>query len=297
MPRPKETTGRSKRTPAKHDLMNKLYGREVGSAMRNPAITDLVWPDLTAGDGVASEADQAWHRSCSPGILAHHARWAYVCKPITILLHERAARTYATLLTNLTEQLPHLGYQQLDEAEWSAREGLVRLHALHRDGQDADLSIITRSTAVMLNNDPNAIIDWAMPEWMPEQIRKATPWFLGISTMGCNAAGLKRLSREERHDWYGHIESMIRGLPRYHDIYLAAIERDASQWAYLVTSPTAVSYTCDWRTETEDAARSAFNKLGMSLRTGWWRTQPQTFTDLCHELFLTRGEREGGDAA
>ena len=36
------TVGKSERTPAKHDLMTKLYGREIGAAHKHPDIDRLL---------------------------------------------------------------------------------------------------------------------------------------------------------------------------------------------------------------------------------------------------------------
>ncbi len=291
----KPSTGKSKRTPAKHDLMSKLYGREVGVANAKPEIDDLVWLDLTAGDGLPSEPDREWIRSCSPGILAYLARFPHgkggppqASKPTRVVLHERAARTYETLLGNLAENLPALGYHRTSDNEW--RCGCVELTALNIDGATADLSTIGRRTAVMISNDPNAIVDWAMPAAMPEAIRGRTLWHLGISTMGCNPAGLKRLDWEQRQGWYDHIGSQIGALRRHHDLFLAAIERDDAQWAYLITAPAT------WRAETESLAATAFAKHGMSLQTAWWRTESIKFRGMADVLFKTKQERGGAVA-
>lgn len=286
----KPTTGRSKRTPAKHNLMSKLYGREIGAAHHKMDVTDLLWLDLTAGDGVSSEPDRAWHESCSPGILAYYARFprgpmgppsAY--KPVTVVLYERQPRTYQLLLANLELHLPMLGYHRQSEIEWNC--GPARLVALNADGATADLSRISKKTAVMVSNDPNAIVDWAMPAAMPSAIRGRTAYFLGISTMGCNPAGLKRLGLEDRQGWYGHINSMIAGLPSYHDLHLSAIERDDAQWAYLITAPVK------WREPVEADAAKAFQRHGMSLRNAWWRTGEPAFREIVDVLFLTKMER------
>lgn len=294
---PKPTTGRSKRTPAKHKLMSKLYGREVGAAHQIPTITELLWLDLTAGDGLPSEPDRNWRESCSPGILAYLARWPkgpggppQAVKPTKVVLYERQPRTFEMLLSNLAENLPTLGYHRADETRWVC--GSVLLEAVNADGATADLTIIRRSTAVMVSNDPNAIVDWAMPPDMPDAIRMRTDYHLGISTMGCNPAGLKRLDWEQRKGWYGHVGSQIGALRGHHDLYLAAIERDDAQWAYLITAPAK------WRAPTEQDAAAAFNQHGMSLWTAWWRTETEQFREMADVLFKTKHEREhGGDAA
>jgi hypothetical protein len=286
----KPTTGRSKRTPAKHDLMTKLFGREIGAAHMLPFVSELLWLDLTAGDGLPSEPDREWHRSCSPGILAYLARFPdrygvpQAVKPTRVVLHERQARTFHDLLIpSLAERLPELGYKRVDDAQWEC--GPVTLQALNADGALADLSAIRPSTAVMVSNDPNAIVDWAMPGGMPEDIRGRTLCFLGISTMGCNPAGLKRLPPEQRAGWYDHVNSMISKIRAGHDLFIAAIERDDSQWAYLITAPTK------WREATERDAVKAFDRHGMNLRHAWWRTNNTEFRDIVDILFLTRGER------
>jgi hypothetical protein len=108
--------------------------------------------------------------------------------------------------------------------------------------------------------------------------------------MGCNPAGLKRLDWEQRQGWYNHIGAQIGALRRHHDLYLAAIERDDAQWAYLITAPAR------WRAETEDLAAKAFTKHGMTLQTAWWRTESDRFRSMADVLFKTKQER-GGDAA
>lgn len=282
--------GKSDRTPAKHALMTALYGREVGAAHRIPQITDLLWLDLTAGDGLPAEEGREWIRSCSPGILAYLARFprgnkgpAQASKRTTVLLYERAANTYKLLLKNLAENLSDWGYQQTDEDEWHC--GPVTLRAVNASGAEADLSLIHPATAVMVSNDPNAITDWAMSPMMPAAISARTPWFLGLSTMGCNASGVKRdLSLEQRQGWYGHVESQGQAIQAHHDLYLAKIERDAHQWAYLITSPGR------WREATEECADASFRKHGMTLETAWLRTDFQRFQGLADVLFKTKKE-------
>lgn len=298
-PRP-STVGLSDRTPAKHQLMDKLFGREVGCAMYNPGISNLVWLDLTAGEGAPAPNDdpkrQAWYRRCSPGLLAYHARnpekktgRPTVSKPVRVVLHEKAPGTYEILLENLAKELPTLGYRRVGETEWAC--GFVTFSALNVEGGDADLSIVNPCSAVMISNDPNKITDWVMPQWMPKHIRSVTPWFQGISTMGCNVGGLLRLPSQDRAAWYPLVGSLVDGLPNHHDLHLSAIDRDASRWGYLAMSPNKASKFRDWRTDTDKAARSAFGDQGFSLRTAWWRSAPSDFESICDYLFKTAAER------
>lgn len=287
----KVDVGKSKRTPAKHALLTALYGREVGSADRNRDIGELLWLDLTAGDGLPSEIDREWHRSCSPGILAYLARYPHrttgrpqARKPTRVVLYERQVRTFEVLLGNLAVRLPEFDYVQTADATWTC--GPVALTAINADGATAtaNLPTIRNTTAVMVSNDPNAIVDWAMPPGMPDAIRGRTPWSLGVSTMGCNPAGLKRLDPEIRDGWYDHVGSQVAGLRNHHDLFLAAIERDDAQWAYLVAAPQC------WRVDTEACAAKSFASNGMTLRSAWLRTSPVTFREICHVLFKTKKE-------
>lgn len=304
--RSSSTVGMSDRTPAKHGMMDSLIGREVGCAMVNPGVSDLALFDKSAGDGVPVPNDdpkrQEWHRRCSPGLMAYHARNPHpktgmlrMHKNVRVMLYEKSPRTYIDLLENLTLELPALGYKKISDSEWIC--GRVRLSAFNMDGEDADLSIIGPRTAVMFSNDPNSIADWSMPKSGrgPECIRKITPWFQGIMTMGCNVSGLLRLPPEERAAWRLLVGSVIAGLPEYHDLYLAAIDRDSSRWGYLVISPNKKTEKRDWRAETEQAAFVAFAKQGMGLRSAWWRTDRTGFDAICDYLFRTARER--GEAA
>lgn len=60
------TVGRSRRTPAKHELMRRIIGKEVGAARHIAAIERCIWIDLTAGDGIPAD-ELPWERDCSPG--------------------------------------------------------------------------------------------------------------------------------------------------------------------------------------------------------------------------------------
>lgn len=303
----RSTTGFSKdRTPAKHGLYGKQYGREIAVAHKNPAIANLVWLDQSAGDGIAKNGG-TWHRNCSPGILAYHARYPgviggrstgrlQVAKPVDIDLYEINDHTYRLLLKNLARELPALHYERLAEGYWKC--GPVNLRAHNCSGAEADLSRITPRTAVRISNDPNSIADWVMPPEMPSQIRKLTPWFLGICTMGCNVGGLHRRlveHPEEADRWYESVRSVQKNLQTWHDLYLCAIDRDASQWAYLIIAPSkATPQGTNWKQVTQDDAEKCFSKQGMSLRGAWLGDQQQKFDEILDYLFtLKKGKLKG----
>lgn len=296
MPRtPATKVGKSKRTPAKHAFMDKLFGREIGSANRNPMFNSIAWYDLTAGDGVASEADREWKRSCSPGILANHAQWVHPSwirrgippKPVTVHMYERARATFQTLLDNLSRELPTLGYDEITEGHWQAgKDGHVNLFVHHAPADTATIDHVTQHTAVMLVNDPNNVSQWACPAPLLGSLYQRSPCTLMLSTMGCNPAGLKRSNRDERARWYENTNAQISIRANWHDNYLCAIDRDADQWAYLLTAPRK------WCEVAEEDAHKAFNGHGLVLADAWMGLNPQGFKRIADRLFLTKDELE-----
>jgi len=275
------SVGRSWRTPAKHGLMNDIVGREVGAANSIDKITRLRWDDLTAGDGVVSD-DLVWRENCSPGILAHHGRKAK--KPLRITLFEIKPATYDRLLSNLSEQLPRLGYERANGG-W-CYGGLVELRSVLGNGAEVRLDGIRRSDAVLVSNDPNAITDWAMRPGFPAEVDGRTPWFRNVSTMGCNPAGLKRLDRQTREGWFPLLADQEASLPRHRDLLLAAIRRDDAQWAYLLCEPVK------WRERVEREVANEFRRHGKDVDLAWFRTQRDHYEDVKLRLFLTKTERE-----
>lgn len=277
--------GRSERTPAKHALMSNVFGKEVGVIGVSPAHRDVerhVWIDLTAGDGVPNEGGD-WGRNCSPGIAAVHATKAK--RPVDITLYEIQSNTFDRLTDNLTEQLAAIGYHRLSDTEW-AFGGSVSLRALNASGMDADVSHIRRTDAVIVSNDPNAITSWAMRPTFTSEVMARGPWcFRSITTMGCNVGGIKRLTPEERAEWFGLVKPLRDACPSHRDLLLAAIEGDSSQWAYLLCEPEK------WRRRIEPSVRTAFKKYGMEMH--WARENPAGFDRLKERLFLRRSELDG----
>lgn len=282
------TAGRSARTPAKHQLMDGIFSQEIGvlSTRKFDDVPGAFWVDLTAGDGVAGSDEGPWRKNCSPGILAYHAKFAGNKKPVRVELFEKAPRNFAHLLGVLESELPPLGYVRLANNEWCAREGLTLFRVNNASSSTFDPNTITEDWAVQVVNDPNSINSWAMDPRLLAVIKGRTWACLGMSTMGCNVGGTKRLSREERDVWYHHVRAQAKGLHQYHDLFLAAIERDASQWAYLITAPKK------WRLRVAALADEAFQKRDFSLEKYWLHVDIDGFRSLLDRLFLTNDERD-----
>jgi hypothetical protein len=278
--------GRSWRTWAKHGLMSGIAGQEVGVAntARQSVIERLVFFDLTAGDGAAEDGLQ-WEKQCSPGILAKHA--ANSGKPVLVLLHEIQPNTYDRLLDSLADEwhLPLLGYSKDGEDCWRIGDTVV-IKAFNYGGHRAAVDFLDRGDAVMVFNDPNAITEWAMRDTFAEEIDAQGVWCCRIfSTMGCNPSGLKRLHTDERLGWFALIDTQERACPGYRDLLLSAIERDASQWAYLLSTPQ------NWRESTEGFIEQEFRRVGRTAAMAWWRTDMPKFEATKMRLFLTDMER------
>ncbi len=292
------TVGSSLRTPVKHRLMRGFIGEEVGVAGSIRAVDRHIWLDLTAGDATPAY-DAPWRESCSPGILAYHASRAR--KAVRIGLYEVNTAAYGALLRRLGAELPQLGYASRDDAWWQIGDR-VTLRAFNSDGRKAPVSYIRRSDAVIVLNDPNAITEWAMRPTFASEITGLTSWFRSLSTLGCNVCGIKRgpldrpgtlpfgdaglMSPAERAGWFELVGSLERETPPARDLLLAAIEHDASQWAYLISTATAGS----WRPKTEARVRSAFSGANLTADMAWMREDRENFERIKRTLFLTRRE-------
>ena len=276
----KPNVGRSWRTPIKHDYLWSIVGQEAG-AIAHLGAHHGTWYDLTAGDAALIPGEM-WHRSCSPGILAYHASQCRV--PVHIRLYEIQAATYDRLLGNLTSYLPTLGYVATGPANWThpGNDSIVTAHNL--SGSAADVTDITRDTAVFVVNDPNAITEWAMRPTFAAEIADRTWLSRCLSTMGCNPAGLKRLTIDERINWFATVREQQLSLPDYRDLSLAALDQDEAQWAYLVATSDK------WRAKTDQAARKSAKNCNRSVSAAWWRQDRARFDDLLLRLFLQKSE-------
>lgn len=294
--------GRSWRTPAKHGLMSNFVGQEIGAANapKFASVNRLTWIDLTAGDAAPVDGEK-WHRSCSPGILAHHAAYRnartspFTRKPVEIVLYEIQAATYDRLLANLAEQLPTLGYEKDGEGRWCWADR-VSITTVNLSGHAADVTWLRQTDAVLAFNDPNAITEWAMRNTFAQEVKDRGVWaFRSLSTLGCNTAGIKRIdlddgsgdAKRERRAWFDLIAAQQAALPSYRDLLLAGIERDEAQWAYLLCTAQK------WRSSTESVVASEFRKIERTTVMRWFAQDPIGFESIKRTLFLTKRERDG----
>lgn len=308
------TTGHSDlRTPAKHDFLGRVLGQEISAAryvapkLRTPYHEHHFW-DLTGGDGFAYHGEGDWHKACSPGLFAHHARFKECLVPVTVHINERAPATFNDLIINLEAHLPDLGYEQVDETVWEMgsyrHEDLsicwtdpahatqyrprkrVQIIASNIDSLTEDFSELKRGDFALLNNDPNSIYTWALNiDGLVAAIDRGAV-IRSFSTLGCNVGGLKMLDYEKRRQWYDYLKGLVLTVSRPGlDLLLMAIYKDDSQWAYAVVTPTK------WIDQTFDAAEKIFTKHKMRIRHFSLRQDPDGFNALVNELFQTKAER------
>lgn len=301
----KATVGHGFRTPGKHRVMDLCLSQEVGALSviaakyrkrRSP------WYDLTAGSGIAvnydgvelpdSELNQ-WEKGCSVGILTGNAMKSHI--DVVIRASEKAPNTFDVLANVLSERLPEYGLQQCSNPTaasstfaWIGHNKFganVIFEVTHGSGQDAYAGDISNSDAVFALNDPNSMAELAMSEEFTAAVSTAK-FVRMLHTMGCNVGGIKRLDRELRSHWFDFITAQRVALHRHHDLILGAIERDASQWAYMLRTASR------WRQSNSDQMRKAFDRFGMTLAVHSYRDNPRQFYDLRNQLFLTQRELE-----
>ena len=124
---------------------------------------------------------------------------------------------------------------------------------------------------------------------MPEALKTSAPKMtLIFSTLGCNVGGLKRLPREDRELWYGHVVDQLHLLQPWHDSLLVKLEGDKAQWAYLVNCPIATG----WPAALMRSFKAAFKDTGHDLRMAWKKGEPEKFQEILDVLFLTVKERD-----
>jgi hypothetical protein len=271
--------GKSGVTPCKHDLLNKLLGREVGVLTRNAiGVSSYGIVDLTAGDGIPYRNE--FTKGCSPGIILKHAHFLAARAKrasihVRVHLIEKQTRTYETLAKNV-----RIGWREVDITPVNNQFNL------DMECADAKQFLFPPSwaEAAFLYNDPNHIEDWCLT---PEILASAPKFTTSLSTLGCNVGGMKRLDLDRRELWFDRINLVTNSIVQpWHDACLLSVG-GADQWAYLVTAPTK------WRDRiTADCLAAASKMEGREAdpQVAWLKQDPAAFLALQQYLFLTKAE-------
>jgi hypothetical protein len=109
-----------------------------------------------------------------------------------------------------------------------------------------------------------------------------------LSTLGCNASGVKRAPRDVRDMWRDHVNRVASTRAKWHTAILIALRNDDSQWAYLITGPRK------WREKYEADARTAFRDWPNGIDTVCIDDGVDAWEDMLDRLFLTKRERHMG---
>lgn len=275
-PRPK--VGKSGVTPCKHDLLNKLLGREAGTLLSNPLrINSYAIVDLTAGDGVPY--GQHFTKGCSPGIILNHAKYIALktASKATVVYIEKQPETHRELVANLRQ----------------AWDSMLQGQGPSKGGLNAEIACMDAKSyrfppgmadAAFLYNDPNHIEDWCLEA---EALATAPRFTTSLSTLGCNVGGMKRLDLDRRELWFDRINMVTSSIVQpWHDACLFSVG-GADQWAYLITAPKAWT---DRITQDCLAAASKIQGREADSRVAWFKQDPTGFLNLQKFLFLTKAE-------
>lgn len=257
------TVGTSRRTPFKHWLLDSQLGRIVGalSTGRTHATADPFHViDLCAGDGIATEQSN----STSPAIIQKHCKFLLnKGRDVKATLIERDQDTYNKLVRNTPD------------VEW--------LETLHMDARDYVIPRQSRKQAIFINADPNAISDWPITERLLKDMTDTTTL---LATLGCNVAGLKRLSIAGRSKWFDYVDMCSDSLPSYHDLLLIELKNDKSQWAYLLRLPSRWTEETALRLMKKGSSFATFEVGVISFKHSL-----RLFKEAQDRLFLTKKER------
>ena len=105
-----------------------------------------------------------------------------------------------------------------------------------------------------------------------------------LARLGCNAGGSKRLPEDSRDEWYAWIEDLMRPLHDRHDLALITLNKDKSQFAFVLDEPVK------WRDSIDVEIRRAAK--GFDIRRIWLKQEPLKFKQQVDVLFKTKRERE-----
>jgi hypothetical protein len=260
MPRTKTVGASAERTPYKHALLNAILGKILGASSCLPWLTDNLLIDACAGDGSAN----IWSERSSPLLFLHHAN---LCKkPTRVVMIEKTPYEYMKL-KKLMEEMDTKKIVQVLHGDYRLEEIARAMGCCHR------------STNCFLHIDPNNVNDVGSVEHLYRHA--LSEYLLMLVTLGCNASGVKRLPLKIRKKWFIHLNYLIGLMRDNHDGCLIRLEKDAAQWAYLVTLPTV------WKRHigsvVQDISRLYWAK---GVEMCWYRDDPAAFRAMAEKLFL-----------
>lgn len=261
-----KSVGTSSRTPLKHRLLDTLMGKIIGvqCSGRTPCSTNFLTLDLCAGDG----ADTMGEGSSSPAIIRKHLM-DYRGNKLnrSAIFYEKDAATFKRLSDR------HADCSKITLINGDSR--LMPLSTVHNRGNDS----------VFIYADPNNIDQLPITRQLMDAI---TPYTLFLITLGCNVAGLKRVSMEHRCKWIEMSAMIVQSIKPFHDIILVTLNKDSSQWAYLMIIPLA------WSKDYIEVVKKIGDKnwTGGVTAISMKHDCVQSLNDKFQELFLTTEEQK-----
>jgi hypothetical protein len=270
-PQSSPTVGHSKRTPFKHHLLNALVGRENGVFYRGVGLPPGMDPsviarvDLCAGDGQPDLLSQ----TSSPAILSKHRLWA----------RQRGLNVF-----DIYVERNRSTYDALVDTGVVNAEGVMVLNG-NSSVPDTIPKVWAARNPLFIHNDPNTMAAWPLVDDVADAMW--TEFTTTLSTLGCNAGGVKRLPWEVREAWFDHVLTVVKRMSRRHDALIVRLIDDDAQFAWLLTGPAT------WRARYDADVAKAFTPWQRGVDTAWVGRSPDAFRDICNALFLTRSERVG----
>lgn len=162
-----------------------------------------------------------------------------------------------------------------------------RMTIINEDSRLMPLSTVHNQgdSSVFIYADPNNIDQLPIT---PELMKSITPYTLFLITMGCNVAGLKRVSIDHRAKWAMMAAMIVQSIKSFHDIILVTLNKDSSQWAYLMIIPLV------WSRDYIEVVKKIGDKnwTGGVTAISMKHHGIQSLWDKFRELFLTTEEQK-----
>jgi hypothetical protein len=247
-----------------------LSGQVTGAASRLSGVSNVVFIDACTGDGKPNP----FSLTSSPEIFAYHVHWLHQRgMKVCCYLIESDQCTFIELEKSVTLIAEKLGWPEL-------LRHFVLVRADYRSPEIVSRLIdVTDQSVVFLYIDPNSVHQVELCHELRVRLPALTTWHV---TLGCNVAGIKRSLLGERQKCFERVKYLLRTVQPYQDACLVRLERDASQWAYLVNSPMK------WRDKTDSVIRS-LSKIWPRGVSSYWHSDG-TLLPAAKELFLTKAE-------